>query len=175
MKQYFQYYPKVLVSAYGDLEEQVLTNIVHKVALRKDVLNNVSVYTPWVLRDGDTPEIVADAYYGSPQYHWVVLMSNGINDGYYEWVMSYEVFNRFLLDQYGSVESTMITVHHYEDAYGNHIDATTYAATPEEERKSVSIYDYWDGVNESRRHIRLLDRRFLPEVEKEMSEIYRNQ
>lgn len=165
MTQYFQYFPTI---EFGDKTTEKLTNIIHRIAIRRDVIANISVFTPWVIQDGETPEIVATKYYGSPFYHWIVMLSNQILDPYFDWCLSSEVLNAYLIQEYGSIEHSTQVIHHYEDVYGNVIDQTTYTSLPANERSAISAYDYWVLVNEHKRMIRLIDREYLSQILSEM-------
>jgi hypothetical protein len=43
---------------------------------------------PYVVVEGDTPEIVSYKFYGTPLYHWVVLIVNDIVNPREEWPLS---------------------------------------------------------------------------------------
>ena len=42
------------------------------------------------MQDSDTPEIIADKYYGNVEYHWVVLLFNNIIDPQFEYSFAIE-------------------------------------------------------------------------------------
>ena len=85
--------------------------------------NPLLMYT-YELRDGDSPEIVANKYYGDPYRYWIVLYGNpNIVDPQADWPLSSQQFMVYLTDKYASDASnvgntvlayTQSTIHHYE-------------------------------------------------------------
>ena len=143
-------------------------------------LNNANVtFDEYYVQDGERPDIVAYDYYDDYTLDWLVLMTNEIHDPYYEWPLSYEQFNAYLKQKYGSVEYTYQTNHHYEKILQKNkvasdgvyqkiftektltVDYQTYITLAYEDRKSVSIFEYEQDLNEQRRHIYLLDLHYV--------------
>ena len=81
-------------------------------ALRTKVRTNVLFFDTYDVKEGETPEIIADKLYGDSQLHWVILMTNDITDRYHQWPMSTPQFLAFINDKYDNVDG----VHHYEIA-----------------------------------------------------------
>ena len=70
------------------------------------------LFDTYVVKDGETPEMIADKLYGSPELHWVVLMANDITDRFHQWPLSAAQVNQYIVDKYDDVNGT----HHYEVA-----------------------------------------------------------
>jgi len=119
--------------------------------------------------------------------YWLVYFSIGLIDPYYDWPMTTDQFNAFILQKYGSYEAAVETIHHYEynplvdsgdhDANympGYQMTATTYSFLPPERKYQwvpVSEYDYQFKRNENKRAIQLLDSRLKDQVVREISTI----
>lgn len=75
---YFKDFPKFLYDFnYGDTTKTtVVTDITRNVRFRKHLLSNISLYDEYDIIDGETPEIIAEKFYGSPEYHWVIMLAN---------------------------------------------------------------------------------------------------
>lgn len=54
----------------------VVKDITRNVRVKKEVLSNISLYDEYDIVDGETPEIIAEKFYGTPEYHWVVMIAN---------------------------------------------------------------------------------------------------
>jgi len=171
MTGYFSKFPLKEFDVDGSGIFYLLTNIVHRVKIRNLVKNNLYVYDQWILEDGDSPETIAHKYYGSTKYYWIVMMCNDVTDPYFDWLMSYNNFIAFIKSIYGSVEASTQLIHHYEDLYGNYIDFTTYDDLADNERLAVNCYDYYNGVNESKRTIKLLEKVYLGQIEEEIDKL----
>lgn len=116
MGNYLDLFPKVLykqsTDKYGSYD--TVTDLTFRLAIIKDVLVNFSAYYTYTVKDGETPEILADRFYGNPQAHWIILYANNIYDPQYDWPLGYEAFNKYIIGKYGSIETAQITWHHYE-------------------------------------------------------------
>jgi hypothetical protein len=65
-------------------------------------------YDLYRVKDTDTPELIAYAMYGSPFYHWVILMANNVIDPYLDWPMPDSIFNEWVEDKYKHLDTTNI-------------------------------------------------------------------
>mgnify|MGYP003350898495 FL=1 len=118
------------------------------------------------------------------------MLVNEIHDVYYEWPRSYEEFNAYLKQKYGSVEYALSTTHHYEQIIQQHkivvdgmdqriipektlvVDYTTYASLTAPERKEVSIFEHEQKINDNNRHIFLLDPMYLQVIKEQHPYIF---
>lgn len=75
---YFKDFPQFLYDFnYGDtIKTNVVVDITRNVRFRKDILSNISLYDEYDIVDGETPEIISEKFYGTPEYHWVVMLAN---------------------------------------------------------------------------------------------------
>ncbi len=166
---YFKHFPKILYSSTSDSngvlkDYHKCTNITVSAKFREAVLKNSVVFYPYVVNDGDRPDIIAHKYYGSPDYAWVVLLCNEMLDPLFDWPLTYQDFVGFLRTKYGSVETTQSTVKHYLNKNGFVIDYNTYLDLPESDRDTETIYDWEMQLNEDKREIQLLEDIHLPRV-----------
>ena len=93
---------------------QFITNILFRVHVVREVINNVSAYYEYLVKDDDTPEILAEKVYGDPEAHWIILLANDIVDPQYDWPLNYDDFNNYIIGKYGSLETALTEYHHYE-------------------------------------------------------------
>lgn len=113
---YFENFPLTYYTVYDDLSNvKIVTNITVRSKLSNDALNNLLLYDEYDIKDGETPEIVADKFYNNPQLHWVVLLTNEIIDPRFDWLLSINNLYRYCEGKYDNVYG----VHHYEDNTGN--------------------------------------------------------
>ena len=107
---YFANFPLIIYDSVGDGNFKIVTNLLKRVALRTKVRTNTLLYDTYDVKEGETPEIIADKLYDDPNLHWVVLYVNNITDRYHQWPMSSSQFLDFLNDKYSNPDAT----HHYE-------------------------------------------------------------
>lgn len=80
---YFKEFPQFLYDfKYGnfDTKTSIVTDITRNVRVRKEILENVTLYDEYDIVDGETPEIIAEKIYGNPEYHWIIMLANGRYD-----------------------------------------------------------------------------------------------
>lgn len=99
---YFNTLPKVITpDQNGDYI--VLTNIMSRASLMEELQDNPMLFYKYTLQEGDTPEIVAEKYYGDPYDYWIVLHSNQILDPLWDWPLSDTNFNNYINEKYSAV------------------------------------------------------------------------
>jgi hypothetical protein len=89
------------------------TNITFRIGIVKSILSNISAYYEYVVKDGETPEILAGNIYKNPEAYWIILYANEIYDPQYDWPLDYRSFQNFIISKYGSYENAQ-NIHHYE-------------------------------------------------------------
>lgn len=85
---YFSKFPRVRYSFDNGATDKIAVDIVKRVRFRDYLINNASYFTEYILKDGDTPDIVADRLYGDSELHWVVMLFNNIINPYYDFPIS---------------------------------------------------------------------------------------
>jgi hypothetical protein len=172
---FFRPYPTVNYRVPGTKRNIRMTDLTRRFAV-SDFLNNAKAsFDEYYVQDGERPDVVAYDYYDDQTLDWLILLTNEIHDPYFEWPLSYEQFNEYVRQKYGSVSNAMSTVHHYEQILQEKkvisdngqqriipekkliVDYTTYASLTASERNAVSIFDYENELNDNRKHIYLLD------------------
>lgn len=78
---YFTNFPKTLYQisdgSYKKPSEYVgLTDITRNVRFKKEILDNITIYELFDIPDGYTMEHISEELYGSPYYHWVLMLLN---------------------------------------------------------------------------------------------------
>ncbi len=101
-KRYFQMIPTIDYDVDGDGTTKVAIDILRRVKLRADAMLDGAIFYNYQMQDGDNAEIIADKYYGSSQYHWIVLMMNNIIDHTYDLTLNDSNFESYINTTYGS-------------------------------------------------------------------------
>ena len=114
---YFRNFPKTLYNQNFKVNSkslELVTNIFFRARFQEIIKNEKVPYYLYTVRDHDTPESVAEKYYGDPEAHWVVLLANDMIDPYYDWPLSDKNFKEYIKEKYGSIANAQSTIHHYE-------------------------------------------------------------
>ena len=139
-------------------DAKLVTDILRRVAFNAKVKANALIFDKYNVKDGESPEIVADKYYGNPQYHWVVILLNDITS-WYDWPLETNAYSAYLIDKYGdNIEDT----HHHEISQTSgdttiqlEVSSDTAGAT------AVTNREYEDRLQDEKRQIRLIDKSYL--------------
>ena len=95
---------------------QVLTDITQNVRVRKEALSQITLYDEYDIQDGDTPEIIAEKYYGDPELHWIILLVNQRYDYINDFPLPMLELEQHAIGLYGNEH--IDNIHHYEkDGY----------------------------------------------------------
>ena len=171
---YFENFPLIPYDSVGDGNFKLVTNLLKRVAVRSKVKINASYYDTYDVKEGETPEMIADKLYDDPELHWVILLLNDITDRYHQWPKNQNQFLAYVNDKYSNVDST----HHYEISQVSGdttikidigTDNTDYPAA-----SIVTNFEHEEDLQDKKRKIRLLDpsyvEDFVAEFEKLMGE-----
>jgi len=166
---YFANFPLIVYDSVGNGDFKIVTNLLKRVALRTKVRTNTLLYDTYDVRDGETPEMIADKLYDDSQLHWVILYINNITDRYHQWPMASSQFNAFVNDKYTNIDA----VHHYEIAQTSGdtsvkinigTDTTGYS---EADLTTITNYEYEVERQDTLRKIRLLDGAYIEQFVEE--------
>ena len=173
---YFSLFPKRTYDISGNGNEKLVTDILRRIKIRESIKDNSSLFDKYDVSNGETPEEIAYKIYGSPEYHWVVLLLNDITDRYYGWPLSDYSFEEYVKNKYTNPGA----VHHYEktqssgrttsngpEDYSHKIEVNSDAVGAQ----AVSNYEYERRLQEEKRQIKLLDPAYLPAFEEEFNKL----
>ena len=171
---YFASFPKIYYDSEGQGNPQVVTNLLKRVAIRAKVINSTSLYDTYDIKNGDTPESLADRLYNDSEFHWVILLVNNITDRYHQWPMYEQQFNTYVNEKYDNPDG----VHHYEisqtsgdtstkiEVYNNSAlfsgDTDFYSNAT-----TITNREYEEREQDKKRQIKLLDPAFLDQFVEE--------
>jgi hypothetical protein len=103
MAKYFNYFPQTLYSLSDERNAvDIVTNIIARFGFESALKENSSIFYPYDIQDGDTPEMIANKYYGSPEKHWIVLMFNDIIDPQFDWPLDQRTITKYINDKYSA-------------------------------------------------------------------------
>ena len=162
---YFANFPLIIYDSVGNGNFKIVTNLMKRVAMRTKVRTNTLFFDTYDVKEGETPEIIADKLYGDSNLHWIVLYVNNITDRYHQWPMSSGQFNDFIADKYSNIDA----VHHYEVSQTSGdtsvkidigTDTTGYS---EADLTTITNREFEEERQDTIRQIRLLDPSFVPQ------------
>jgi hypothetical protein len=101
---YFANFPKIVYDF--DLSKgtdyRVVTDITRNVRVRKQILENITLYDYYDIAEGETPEIISEKIYGTPYYHWVIMLVNQRYDYVNDFPLSQLELDSYINNKYGN-------------------------------------------------------------------------
>lgn len=195
---YFDSLPIIAVTRDG--YTTLYRNLLSRVSMIPSTLQNPLVYYTYDLQEGDTPEIVAEKYYGSPYRFWIVLYPNQMFDPQWDWPLNSHQLQDYIVDKYtqlgfdpytttktyqktisvynvatgtNSTNTVEITQDEYNELLesSNEYETVDGVVTISITKKQLSYYDYEVETNENKRSIKLLNKDYVTQIESEFASL----
>jgi len=183
MANYFRNIPKVKYDINGAEPNKYLnvTNIMKRISFKPSVIEDISDYYPYRVKDGERPDILSFQQYGTVAYAYLIMLINDINDPLFDWPLSAQQFEKHITNKYGSVSSAMNTTKYYYQiiraevartgtseripAVKFIVDQTTYETLTEGDRTTQTAYEWEDELNDNKRDIKLINAEFIQDID----------
>jgi len=91
---YFENFPII------EYDGKKVRDITRRNTLMRSLQTNPLVFLPYTVKEGEKPEDIANFYYGSTDYTWLVYLSNNIVDPYHQWPKSELELQDYIIDKY---------------------------------------------------------------------------
>jgi hypothetical protein len=175
------------------IHEKLITDITLRQKLKASIKNDLLTFYTYRVKDGERPDTIAHIYYGSIRYTWLVFLSNNIFDPFFEWPMSHSELEAHIASKYGSLNTAISTVHHYEEivhsfveaGYGNprieeqtiEIDYSRWLNLSQSgatNTKTITNYEYELNYNEQKKEISLIEDIYAEDILQNARNIFRS-
>lgn len=158
---YFKRFPTIYypVTINGVNQYSILKDVTINVRFVKEFLANITLYDLYDIVDGETPEIISEKFYGTPMYHWIIMVANERYDYINDFPLPYDQLFSYIKDKYG--EDHMYDIHHYQDGNGYVVNSDEPLA------KSITNFQYEELQNESKRTIKIINKSIIENVVKD--------
>ena len=189
MSEYFTYFPTIEHDLTKVGQKVTLTNVLRRFIVRNDLQERADIFYKYNVQVGDRPDIIAEKYYGDADLAWLILHFNNIKDPIFEFPLFGRDFVNYIKGKYGSVTEARNTVHEYRQILQEGevkfdgtkiperyvvVDLATYNTLNPTARRTIYKYDYEEELNEKKREIKILDRRYVDKVRDEIETVLRN-
>ena len=190
MANYFRSIPSINYDIWGTEPRhyQSVTNIMKRVKFKPEVLEDISEYYPYIVKDGERPDIISYVQYDTVAFSYLILLINDIQDPIFDWPLSTQQFEQYILNKYGSVNSAMVTTKYYYQIIRAEVartgtservpevkfivDETTYNALDQTLRKTQTMYDWEDELNNDKKEIRLINPNFIHDIDYQVKQYF---
>jgi hypothetical protein len=171
---YFAQFPLNVYDSVGDESYKLVTHLLKRVAIRTKVKVNTLFFDTYDVKEGETPEMIADKLYDDPELHWIVLMVNDITDRYHQWPMNQNQFLTYINDKYTNISG----VHHYEiNQTSGDTTVKLNIGTDNTDHPTATLitnYEYEQERQDTVRKIRLLSPEYVTDFVEEFKSIMKD-
>ena len=177
---YFSRFPLMVYDVKNNDNYKLLPDILRRVKIRQKINSSTMLFDKYDVKEGERPEDIAFKYFGDPELHWIILMTNDVTDRYYQWPMSQPQFAEYLTDKYGAGNED--GVHHYEITQDsgrttgqgpNDYSHLVEVNSDTDNASSISNRQYEERKQDEKRSIRLLNQKFLSDFIEEFDKLIR--
>ena len=190
MANYFRAIPSTSYDIWGTEPRnyQSVTNIMKRVKFKPEAIEDISEYYPYIVKDGERPDIISYVQYDTVAFAYLILLINDIQDPIFDWPLSTQQFEQFILNKYGSLESAMTTTKYYYQIVRAEVprtgiaeripevkfivDETTYNALDLTLRTTQTKYDWEDELNNDKKEIRLINPAFIHDIDYQVKQFF---
>lgn len=121
---------------------QLTKNLLSRAKLSDETLANNLVFQRYATSDLDRADMLANDYYNSPGYTWLVWLSNNTIDPYYDFALSELDFNNYIIKKYGSTSKAARDIAFFRINW----DALVDDLTPAQFNTAGNLKKYYEPV-----------------------------
>jgi len=104
---YFSQFPNLITTSNGKII--IIQDFLRRVGMSSRFIDNAVLLEDYIVSDGETPEAASNTVYGTPLYHWVILLVNGFTDHRTEWPISNSQIPALVALKYKVIETFTAT------------------------------------------------------------------
>jgi hypothetical protein len=180
-----QYDQKPISYPFSESDYVTAKNFFRRFKVNDDIFDYAFYFNQYAIKEGERLDTLSRKFYGSPEYDWVIAISNNIINPLFDLPMNEYTFRKFGEEQYG-FEEFYSGIHHYETyeilndsnypvlKSGVKVDETFYnsqfkyyddgqikVVDGNEVCRPVTNFEYESEKNEEKRKIYILKSRYL--------------
>lgn len=141
MSNYFEAFG---LQQYGEANE-ISRKLTTRANIAQSVLKQSTAFYPYTLREGERPDTLSFLYYNKPELEWLVFFANDIIDPYYDWYLTHDQLNAFVVSKYGSIAVAQTRTRHYETLWiGDDSTLSISGYTALAANTTVNLKKYWE-------------------------------
>ena len=145
-----EYTNKPIQFPFSESDYITTKNFFSRYELDEKVFSYAVFFNQYTIKDSDRLDLISEEYYGDPFYDWVIILTNNMINGIYDWPLDNESFNRKMDAMF---EDPYTTIHHYETREipaGYQLDGIDVIAMKANLIVGEEFYNgtfkYWNGV-----------------------------
>ena len=108
-----EYDTKPISYPFSESDFVVAKNFFRRFKIDDNVFGYATFYKKYAVQDGIGIETVANSYYGSPFYDWIIILTNNYINPQFSFPVNSETVRKIAEERYGETEAYS-GIHHYE-------------------------------------------------------------
>ena len=108
-----EYDTKPISYPFSESDFVVAKNFFRRFKIDDNVFGYATFYKKYAVQDGIGIETVANSYYGSPFYDWIIILTNNYINPQFAFPVNSETVRKIAEERYGETEAYS-GIHHYE-------------------------------------------------------------
>jgi hypothetical protein len=177
---YFKPFPKITYPFTIDGVEQlrVLKDVVLNVRFRQQVLDNIALFDEYVIQDGASPEVISEKLYGTPLYHWIIMLVNDRFNRSDDFPCSDDALSLYTYKKYKTSPMELLedVLYAPKKLYGEVLYRGDYTGLDCDSdapfSHMVTNFEYEQAENEKKRRIRVISPQIIDQVSEEIYNMF---
>lgn len=116
----------------------LIKDITTNIRFKKAFIESLPLTETYKIMDGDTPEIISEKLYGTPNYHWILMILNQRYDYINDFPLSNKELEIMISNKYGTAVNN---IRHFEDANGNNINGYCYIKVSKKVKGNIEYHN----------------------------------
>lgn len=120
---YFKHFPNI---AYPSQEQLVvIQDIIIRLGFSSKAKNTNDLFADYIIKEGQTPESIAESVYGDSRYYWVVMLFNDAQDPQYDFPLRSTSLDNYIYKKYPSKTLFLSPVGISQEFFSHPLGATS--------------------------------------------------
>jgi hypothetical protein len=167
----YSFFPKTTLQL-DDVGNTIrLVDITKTVRLKEFVKSFRGTYGyPYVVQNGERPDIVANRLYGNPKYEYIILMVNDIESVYDQWPKDSTTLRNYIIEKYGSIGAAN-AIRTWQNGAGDIVSEEFWLNLNDPKKYRESFYQYEVRLNDNRAFIKAIEFPLIIKFESDLQEL----
>jgi hypothetical protein len=126
---------------------------------------------PYIVKDGERPDIVSNKLYGTPKYDYALLLVNNISSIYDEWPRDSVALNRYVVEKYGNLSFAINTIGFWYTGNNLQVSEQYWLSLNDPQKYRETFYQYEVRQNDTKSRINVIDLIYIIQFESGLQEI----
>ena len=113
-----EYDTKPISYPFSESDYITVKNFFRRYKISDDLFGYATFYKKYSLQDNVSLEVIANDYYGSPFYDWVIILTNNFINPLFSFPLDNYTLDKYIEDTYGlddqGINNAYSKIHHYE-------------------------------------------------------------